>query len=127
MKKFSFLFLGLCFSFAVMSQGVIEFETSEHDFGRIYEQDGNVTHEFVFKNIGDDVLIVTNARSGCGCATPVWTRTPIEPGESGTVVVTYNPRNRPGTINRRVTITTNHPAEPTSHLTLRGEVVRREE
>ena len=127
MKKFSFLALALCFSFAAMAQGVIEFETSEHNFGRIYEQDGSVTHEFTFKNTGDDVLLVTNARTGCGCATPVWTRTPIEPGDSGTITVTFNPRNRPGPINRRVTITTNHPDDPTTFLMLRGEVIRREE
>lgn len=127
MKKFSFLALALCFSFAAMTQGVIEFETTEHNFGRIYEQDGSVTHEFTFKNTGDDVLLVTNARTGCGCATPVWTRTPIEPGDSGTITVTFNPRNRPGPINRRVTITTNHPDDPTTFLMLRGEVIRREE
>lgn len=127
MKKFSLLALVLCFSFVAMAQGVIEFETTEHSFGRIYEQDGNVTHEFVFKNAGDDVLLVTNVRTGCGCAGVVWTRTPIEPGESGTITVTFNPRNQSGRpINRRVTVTTNHPETPTSHLMLRGEVARRE-
>jgi len=127
MKKFGLLVLGLCFSFAVMSQAVIEFETMEHNFGRIYEQDGNVTYVFVFTNVGDSVLLVTNARTGCGCATPVWTRTPVEPGESGTVSVTYNPRGRVGTFARPATITINNTANPTTRLMLRGEVIRREE
>lgn len=128
MKKFSLLMLGLCFSFVAASQqAVIEFDATDHSFGRIYEQDGNVTHEFVFTNTGDEVLLVTNARSGCGCATPVWTRTPIEPGESGTIIVTYDPRGRLGTFARAVTVTLQNTAEPTMRLMIRGEVVRREE
>jgi len=127
MKKISILLVGLCFSFAAMAQGVIKFEKMEHDFGRIYEQDGEVSCEFKFTNVGDAPLLVTNASAGCGCTRPTWTRTPIEPGESGVITVMYNPRNRPGTISRAVTITTNHPTEPTTRLMLRGNVIQKEE
>jgi hypothetical protein len=71
-------------------------------------------------------LLVTNVNAGCGCTTPVWTRTPVEPGENGTISVTYNPRGRVFPFNRPVTVTTNMP-EPTTRIIIRGEVVRREE
>ena len=126
MKKIGLLLLGLCFSFVAMSQAVIEFEYTVHDFGRIYEQDGDVVHEFRFKNVGDAPLLITNARSGCGCAGATWTRTPIEPGETGVVAATYRPTGRPGNFNRAFTITTNMP-ESSVRIFVRGEVIRRAE
>jgi hypothetical protein len=45
---------------------VIEFETSEHNYGTIpYKGDG--TYDFVFKNTGKEPLLLKNVRSSCGC------------------------------------------------------------
>ena len=126
MKKFGLILLGLCISFGAMSQAVIEFEADTHDFGKFYEQDGEVSVEFKFTNTGDAPLLITNVQAGCGCTRPTWTRTPVEPGESGVILVMYNPRGRPGAFNRAITVTTNMP-EPTTRIWIRGEVIRREE
>ena len=127
MKKFGLFLLGLCFFAVAAAQPVIQFEESVHNFGRIYEQDGIVVHEFVFKNVGDAPLLITNARSGCGCAGATWTRTPIEPGEKGVITANYNPANRPGAFNRAFTVSTNMPEEPNVRIFVRGEVIRRAE
>jgi len=123
MKKLSALFLGLCISFAAMSQAVIEFTETEHDFGKIYEKDGDAVYDFKFTNAGDSVLMITNVRATCGCTTPSWTKTPIEPGKEGKITVKYDTKNRPGKFTKSINVTTNSSKEATIHLIIRGEVI----
>lgn len=103
-------------------QPVITFEKTEHDFGKINEADGRVTTIFTFKNEGMAPLVLSNVRASCGCTTPTWTKTPIEPGQTGDITVTYNPNGRPGRFQKTITITSNATA-PTVKLTIKGEVI----
>lgn len=123
MKKLSVLLLGLFVSVVAMSQAVVKFEENEYDFGKIYEKDGDVTHVFKFVNEGDSALIITNVRASCGCTTPSWTKTPIEPGKEGSIKVKYSTRNRPGKFSKSITVTTNNMAEGSKRLIIRGEVI----
>jgi len=122
MKKLSVLFLGLCISFAAMSQAVIKFEEKEHDFGKIYEKDGDATYDFKFTNTGDSVLTVISVKASCGCTTPSWTKTPIEPGEEGKITVKYNTK-QVGKFTKSITVTTNCSEEATTRLIIRGEAI----
>jgi uncharacterized cupredoxin-like copper-binding protein len=84
----------------------MSFDKVEHDFGAIAEGTPQQTI-FTFKNIGDAPLIITNARSSCGCTIPDYPRnTPIAPGESGELLVMFN-----GTgvnqVTKSITLTTN--------------------
>lgn len=103
-------------------QPVITFEKTDHDFGKINEADGRVTTIFTFKNEGMEPLVLSNVRASCGCTTPTWTKTPIEPGQTGNITVTYNPNGRPGRFQKTITVTSNASA-PTVKLTIRGEVI----
>lgn len=103
-------------------QAVITFEKSEHDFGKINEADGRVTTIFTFKNEGMAPLVLSNVRASCGCTTPTWTKTPIEPGQTGDITVTYNPNGRPGRFQKTITVTSNA-SSPTVKLTIKGEVI----
>ena len=89
MKK-SFILSGLLLiALAVAAQQpVITFQKTEHDFGKINEGDGRVSTIFEFKNEGMEPLVLSNVKASCGCTTPTWTRTPLEPGETGTITVT---------------------------------------
>jgi len=127
MKKLSVLFLGLCISFVAMSQAVIEFESIEHDFGKIYEKDGDVFHDFKFTNVGDSALVISNVKATCGCTTPSWTRTPMEQGEGGKITVKYSTVNRPGSFTKVITVTTNGSEDNAKRLIIRGEVIPKEE
>ncbi len=113
------LMLGLV---AFAQQPVITFTEKEHNFGKIEEAGGKVTTVFEFKNEGMQPLVISNVRASCGCTTPTWTRTPIEPGQTGTITVTYNPNGRPGRFQKTVTITSNA-ATPTVKLYIKGEVI----
>lgn len=103
-------------------QPVITFEKTEHDFGKINEADGRVTTIFTFKNEGMAPLVLSNVRASCGCTTPTWTKTPIEPGQTGDITVTYNPNGRPGRFQKTITVTSNATV-PTTKLTIKGEVI----
>ena len=83
----------------------IEFSKETHDYGNIkYVGEPNCTFEF--KNTGNEPLIITNAKGSCGCTVPDWPKEPIAPGATGVIKVKYD-TNRPGPINKSVTISTN--------------------
>jgi len=103
-------------------QPVITFDKTEHDFGKINEDGGRVSTVFTFKNEGMAPLILSNVRASCGCTTPTWTKEPIEPGQTGTITVTYNPNGRPGRFQKTVTITSNA-SEATKKVFIKGEVL----
>jgi hypothetical protein len=65
------------------------FDEYVHDYGQIeVESDGTWT--FIFKNIGENAVIINRVRSTCGCTVPAWQREPIEPGSAGEITVKYN-------------------------------------
>lgn len=107
---------------AFAQQPVITFQKTEHDFGKINEEDGRVSTIFEFKNEGMEPLVLSNVRASCGCTTPTWTRTPIEPGQTGSITVTYNPNGRPGRFQKTVTITSNA-SNPSVKVYIKGEVL----
>lgn len=83
----------------------ITFESLEHDYGNIYKGDNGVC-EFKFKNTGKSPLVITNARSSCGCTVPEWPREEIAPGKTGVIKVKYDTK-RLGTISKSITIESN--------------------
>lgn len=123
MKKYSFLIVCMLCSLVAMSQkAVISFEEKTHDFGKVNEVDGKITHVFNFVNKGVSPLVVSRVQASCGCTTPVWTKEPIEPGKKGAITVTYNPIGRPGTFKKTITVYSNATDEQLV-LTIHGEVI----
>ena len=90
-----------------------------HDFGAI-PQGKPATVRFEFVNTGKSDLIVTNAKPGCGCTTPTWTKEAIKPGEKGYVDATYNAAAA-GFFTKNVTVESNAEGGAVI-LYLKGEV-----
>ncbi len=109
----------------VQAQSKITFEKTNHNFGSFMEAAGVQTTTFTFKNTGNSPLILNSVRASCGCTTPKWTRDPIAPNGSGEITVSYNPKNRPGSFNKSVTVSSNAET-PTVILTITGQVQQRE-
>jgi hypothetical protein len=86
-------------------QDSIVFESTTHDYGTIV-QGGDGNCEFKFTNKGKAPIILNNVQASCGCTTPEWTRTPVNPGEKGTIKVTYNTNNM-GAFNKSITVSSN--------------------
>lgn len=122
MKKIlSTLCMALVAAATLAQQPVITFERDRHDFGEIREEDGRVSTIFTFKNEGMAPLILSNVKASCGCTTPAWSKEPIEPGQTGSITVTYNANGRPGRFEKTVTITSNA-TEPTTRVYIQGVV-----
>jgi hypothetical protein len=99
----------------------IEFEETTYHFGSIQEGT-EVTQVFTFTNTGLEPLILSNARGSCGCTVPKWPMEPIMPGETASITVKFNSKNKKGKRNQKVTITANT-TPPQSFLYLTGNVL----
>lgn len=94
MKKiFSLLMLAISFislsSMNVQDKAEFKFEQETHDFGRI-PQGTPVVYEFTFTNTGSEPLIINKVESTCGCTVPEYTKTPVKPGDKGSIKVTFD-------------------------------------
>ena len=85
---------------------VMAFEKREHDFGTIVNGSPQET-VFRFTNTGNAPLIITDAKSSCGCTVPEYPKnTAIAPGETGELVVKFNGSGQNQVI-KTVTVTAN--------------------
>ncbi len=102
------------------SLGQFGFDEMEYDFGTINE--GKVIeHLFNFTNNGQAPLVISNITASCGCTSPEWTKTPVNPGEKGFVKVVFNSAAKSGAQAPTVTIQAN--TEPTvTRLRMKGSV-----
>ena len=131
MKKLGLFLLAVVISIVCFAQPEIKFENTTYDFGKIKEEGGKVTGKFIFTNVGNEPLELTNVRPGCGCTAANYTKGAIAPGEKGYIEATYNPYNRPGAFNKNIRVTTNEPKfledeKATPHMIfIKGEVIKR--
>lgn len=89
----------------------ISFEEPEYDFGEVTEGE-EVTHVFRFTNTGKVPLLITDARSTCGCTVPSWPTEAVSPGAGGEIRVVFNTLNKVNEQHKEVTITANtYPAQ----------------
>ncbi|QKG51708.1 DUF1573 domain-containing protein [Hymenobacter sp. BRD67] len=118
--------LALCLlALAAHAQGVLTFENTDHDFGKVAE--GTMaTYEFRFKNTGNQPIVIANAQASCGCTTPEWTKSPVLPGKSGIIKAVYNSAGRPGVFAKTVTVMSNA-TEASKVLSLKGTVLTKDE
>lgn len=107
---------------AAMAQPKARWIESSHDFGAFDEDMGPVSCQFYVVNDGTEPLVILSARATCGCTVPRYTRTPINPGDSAAVDVTYNPAARPGKFDKKVKVKTNA-SSADEILTIRGVVI----
>lgn len=120
----STLLFFICFSVLTaqaQNNSEFKFETETYDFGKI-PQGTPVTYEFKFENIGTEPLIISKVESTCGCTVPDYTKTPIKPGEQGSVSVTFNAAQA-APFSKMVTIRSNAKT-PVKALYIKGTVVK---
>ena len=77
--------------------------------------------QFEFKNTSKQDVLLSNVTGTCGCTATDYTKTPIAPKKTGTVMVTYNASNL-GKFSKTITVTTNLETQP-QVLTLQGTVI----
>ncbi len=97
------------------------FESYTHDFGKIREADGDVSHVFRFRNSGTLPLVIQSVGVSCGCTYPEFSKEPVLPGGRGEMKITFDPTNRPGRFEKVISIACNDP-RGNIRLTITGEV-----
>ena len=103
----------------------LTFDNVRHRYG-VVEEGAIVTHTFKFKNTGKAPLIISNAKSTCGCTVPEWPKEPIPIGGEGEIFVKFDTKNKELFQNKPVFIIANtHPTETT--LYLMGQVRKKKE
>ena len=120
--RVAYILLLLLLALNGAAQGVPTWLESRHDFGTIRESDGKVSCTMRVVNTGDSALTMAHVRTACGCTAVDYTRSPIAPGDTGQVVITYSPANRPGEFAKDVWVFgTGRPNR--SQLTITGNVI----
>ncbi|MDD3387589.1 MAG: DUF1573 domain-containing protein [Prevotella sp.] len=115
MKKILMIALMLVASMNIaFAQAQIKFDKLTYDFGDFSESSAVQKCNFSFTNVGDQPLVINQAVASCGCTVPTYTKTPIKPGEKGSIVVTYNGKGKfPGHFKKTITVRTNGVPEMT--------------
>lgn len=110
----------------VQAQPQISFMKQLHDFGEIDPDGGVQSHRFEFVNVGDEALRLLDVKASCGCTTPGYTREPIAPGDTGALMVAFNPKDqRSGFFSKNVTLKTNDPRQEKTIVAIQGIIQRR--
>lgn len=115
------LFNLLLASTSICAQSRISSNTEKFNFGRI-EWKRPVKVEYTITNTGNEPLVMSNVTTSCACTVADWTKSPIAPGEKGSVVATFDAETL-GHFEKDVCIYSN--ATPhLVYLTFVGEVVQ---
>lgn len=99
----------------------IEFEKLVHDFGTIYEKNGDAVCTFRFVNTGKSSLVIIRAQASCGCTVPSYPNNPIAPNDTAEIKVVYKAKGRPGEFVKNIYVYTNTKPDRTV-LQIRGVV-----
>jgi len=125
MKKLLILcavILGFAFTASAQTdnKGEFKFNEEKHDFGKI-PQGKPVTTEFVFTNVGEEPIILSEVRPTCGCTIADYTKTPVKKGDKGVIKITYNAAVA-APFNKTIVVHSNAKT-PEKYLVIVGEVV----
>ena len=108
MKRVAVLTCFLVVSYSLLAQLAkpVKFKEESFDFGTIAEENGPVSHEFMFTNTSNRPIQILTVKPSCGCTTPGWTKEPILPGKTGSVKAQFDPKGRPGYFNKTLAVST---------------------
>lgn len=104
---------------SMMQVGEFKFETESHDFGDI-AFNKPASYEFTFVNSGKAPVIISEVAPSCGCSVADFSKTPVKPGDSGKIKVTYNAAAK-GPFTKSFIVKSNTKT-PVKTLTIKGNV-----
>lgn len=111
MKKIiaiSFMLIFAATTIMAQSAAEIKFDKLTHNFGTFSESTPVQKCTFNFTNTGNAPLVINQAVASCGCTVPEYTKSPVAPGQTGKITITYNGKGKfPGHFKKSITIRTN--------------------
>lgn len=128
MKKVLFSLTALVLASGVFAQvksdDIAKIKVETVDLGKI-PQGVPAVSTFVVTNIGKTDLIIESANPTCGCTVGDYTKSPIKPGQTGTITATFNAAAL-GPIDKHMNVKFAG-AEDTKSIGFKGEVLTTEE
>ncbi|MCK4341818.1 MAG: DUF1573 domain-containing protein [Phycisphaerae bacterium] len=99
----------------------LELSVREWNFGEVW-QGTPLKFELVVKNLGAAPLEFLAVQSSCGCTVPTKPKSPLAPGASDTVKISFDSVIRRDRQNQTVTFVTNDPIQPKMPFKVSGNV-----
>ena len=128
MKKLFFAFTAMVLSAGVFAQAkaddIAKIKLETIDLGKI-PQGIPAVSTFIVTNIGKTDLIIESANPTCGCTVGDYTKSPIKPGQTGTITATFNAA-AVGPIDKHMNVKFAG-ADDTKSIGFKGEVLTTEE
>ncbi len=128
MKRFfaASLVLFASMAIAMIAQPKLEIVGGDtHDWGKVSPKDSPLKTAVKIKNVGTEVLKITDVHPGCGCTkTAELDKKELQPGEIATTELSLNLGAANGVLTKSVTITSNDASSPTKILYLKADIVR---
>ena len=79
---------------------------AQFDFGKINKGDKK-EHTYEITNMGENPLIISQVKPGCGCTVPDYTKEPILPGKKGQITLKFDSAGFDGLVNKQAEVYAN--------------------
>lgn len=99
----------------------IKFDNTTFDYGTAKQGD-KVECTFVFRNEGENDLIIRKVKASCGCTATNPEKTLLKKGEESKINATFNTAGKDGKQYKTITVISNDPSNSTIILNLQGTV-----
>lgn len=84
----------------------IALSEAQFDFGKIKKGDQK-EHIYEVTNTGENPLIISQVKPGCGCTVPDYTKDPILPGQKGKITLKFDSSNFDGLVSKQAEVYAN--------------------
>lgn len=101
----------------LFNRPILELGTTQHNFGKV-KQGEVVEFSLPFQNSGKKDLEIKEIQESCSCTVTDVTKKVLKPGETGTIKIKLDTKDREGKLSRTVTFVTNDPMNPKQTVTL---------
>ncbi len=116
-----FLFTFVLFSGTTFGQ-ILNFDETKFELGDIDDLTP-VSRDVHYKNTGDKLLTIERVKTSCGCTTSKLGKKELQPNESGTLTVTFNPAGKKGKQLKKITFFSNDIGEKSKAISIATNII----
>ena len=110
--------------FTVVAQPKLKIiEGPKFDLGKI-DRGAVMTKQLTLKNVGTEQLAIGQVEVSCGCTGTVVSNKELKPGDTTSLLITFNSKNFSGTVHKSVTINSNAADAPRTLIEFTATVVQ---
>lgn len=106
------------------SKARLEAINADFNFGSVRSSEvKNISHTFVFRNAGEETLVIGKIKPSCGCTAAVASATQVAPGATGSITATLNPKGKFGNQTITVRVNSNDPTNASQVFRMSGMIL----